>query len=82
MKINSFSVIGPLVGILSGALSLSLWADINNADNITIDSSDENWIGAWWLPFFADGCVGLVFIWFMFGFPGQFPGAADIKKAR
>ena len=70
---NVGSVVGPLVGIFVGGLCLELlWVDLD-AD-VELNSNDQNWIGAWWLPYFANGLLGLVMCLPVFGFPDQFPG--------
>ena len=48
---NMGSVFGPLIGIFVTAFTLLLWSDLRNADKIELEPDDENWIGAWWLPF-------------------------------
>ena len=70
---NIGAVVGPLIGIFVGGLCLELlWVDLES--EVELDSSDQNWIGAWWLPYFANGLFGLVMCIPVFGFPNQFPG--------
>lgn len=79
---NMGSVFGPLIGIFATAVCISIWSDLSNADLVPLEPSDENWIGAWWLPFFANGLLGLILAIPVFGFPNQFPGVSVTKKQR
>ena len=81
--LNIGAVFGPLIGLAVGAVCLeTLWTDINNRENIQIEPTDQNWVGAWWLPYFANGLLGLLLCIPVFGFPNQFPGSSVIKKER
>ena len=74
---------GPLIGLAVGAVCLgTLWTDVKNGENIDLEPTDQNWIGAWWLPYFANGLLGLVLCVPVFGFPNQFPGSHIIKRER
>ena len=79
---NMGSVFGPLIGIFATAVCISIWSDLANADLVPLEPSDENWIGAWWLPFFANGLLGMILAIPVFGFPNQFPGVSETKKQR
>ena len=77
---NIGAVVGPLLGIFVGGLCLEmLWVDIES--DVELDSSDQNWIGAWWLPYFANGLLGLIMCLPVFGFPNQFPGQVFCRKS-
>jgi len=47
-----------------------------------LEPSDDNWIGAWWIPFLADALLGLILFIFLFGYPNQIPGSAIVKRER
>ena len=80
---NIGAVFGPLIGLAVGAVCLgTLWTDVKNRENIDLEPTDQNWIGAWWLPYFANGLLGLVLCVPVFGFPNQFPGSHIIKRER
>jgi len=79
---NVAACVGPLIGIFGSAISLGSWVDLKNQNNIHLEPDDDNWIGAWWLPFFADAIVGILLFILLFGFPDQIPGSADIKRER
>merc|ERR1711892_1411904 len=80
--LNIGAVLGPLLGLAVGAVCLQTWTDLANRENIDLVPSDQNWIGAWWLPYFANGLIGLVLCFPVFGFPNQFPGSHIIKRER
>ena len=78
---NIGAVFGPLIGIFVGAMCIGLfWVDVNNADMIELEPTDENWIGAWWIPFFFNGIIGIILAIPTFGFPNQLPGKVRLGQ--
>jgi len=82
--VRMFSAIGPIFGYVGGAMQLQVWVDFDAMDEseVTVEPSDPQWVGAWWLGILVGGVMGIVCAVPMFGFPKQFPGVAQIKADR
>ncbi|CAG5102638.1 Oidioi.mRNA.OKI2018_I69.chr1.g395.t1.cds [Oikopleura dioica] len=81
--VRACTALGPLVGYLGGAISLSTWVDFDTVEKPdNIEPGEPQWVGAWWPGILAAG-IGCIFVGpFFFGFPRQIPGTAEIKKKR
>ena len=68
------------MGVIITSVCLTfLWADLTDTDAENEDSSSENWIGAWWLPFIIYGLIGIFVSIPVFGFPSQFPTTQSVQ---
>ena len=82
--VRMFTAVGPIFGYVGGALALGKWVDFDVMDDseVTVEPSDPQWVGAWWIGILVSAIMGIVCSIPMFGFPRQFPGVAKIKSER
>lgn len=73
------SMFAPAIGYIGGGLFLSIYTDIQLADDQTIDSTSPLWVGAWWLGFMCTGSAAILVSIPLLAFPRSLPGA---KKAQ
>ncbi|XP_077990561.1 solute carrier organic anion transporter family member 4C1-like [Glandiceps talaboti] len=78
----TFSVLGPCVGFVLGAVFLGIYTDVLYADEVTITPSDPSWVGAWWIGFL----LGWILAWSVAlpvaAFPHVLPGTQEIQHKR
>ncbi|XP_046729896.1 solute carrier organic anion transporter family member 1C1-like [Silurus meridionalis] len=60
--IQSFGIMGPMVGFMLGSFCAKLYVDVGavDLDSIAINYKDSRWVGAWWLGFLVTGAVMLL----------------------
>ncbi len=68
------AAIGPVCGFLAEAQSLSVFVQPNRAT--TLDPSDPQWVGAWWIPFVVTAALSIVFSLPLFFFPKTMEGGS------
>ncbi|KAB5542190.1 hypothetical protein PHYPO_G00088610 [Pangasianodon hypophthalmus] len=84
--IQTFGIMGPMVGFMLGSLCAKIYVDIGavDIDSISINHKDSRWVGAWWLGFLATGAVMLLAgipFWFL---PRSLPkqGEGNSRKSQ
>ncbi|XP_067940411.1 solute carrier organic anion transporter family member 4C1-like [Watersipora subatra] len=76
------SVFGPAMGFIFGGFLLEIYVDYPRKPPPGLTSSDPSWVGAWWLGFLINALISLVLALFMFLFPKELPGTAEIRAAK
>ncbi|XP_072142802.1 solute carrier organic anion transporter family member 4A1-like [Dermacentor andersoni] len=75
------SVLGPAMGFLLGGYFLSMYTDITtDHTKLGMDSSSNNWVGAWWLGFFGASIVAFFTAFPIASFPRALPTAIERAK--
>lgn len=76
----AFSIIGPAIGYGLGGLFLSLYVD--PWVETTLEPSDPEWVGAWWMCFIFSGFLSWLVAIPFFMFPKLLPDSLKVKKER
>uniref|UniRef100_H2YZA9 Solute carrier organic anion transporter family member n=1 Tax=Ciona savignyi TaxID=51511 RepID=H2YZA9_CIOSA len=73
---NSATILGPMIGFVSGGLLLDMYVDIDKVsrDSVGITPSDPRWVGAWWVAPVAVACLCWLLVIPFFLFPKEIPG--------
>nr|XP_002737394.1 PREDICTED: solute carrier organic anion transporter family member 4C1-like [Saccoglossus kowalevskii] len=79
---HAFAVLGPVTGFILGAVFLSIWTDIKNADSVTITPDDPAWVGAWWLGFLLSWILAWLVSIPIGAYPPELPVKKEIEKER
>ncbi|KAH7960403.1 hypothetical protein HPB49_019177 [Dermacentor silvarum] len=75
------SVLGPAMGFLLGGYFLSMYTDITaDHSKLGMDSTSNNWVGAWWLGFFGASIVAFFTAFPIASFPRALPTAIERAK--
>nr|XP_050025488.2 solute carrier organic anion transporter family member 4A1-like [Dermacentor andersoni] len=75
------SVLGPAMGFLLGGYFLSMYTDITaDSSKLGMDSSSNNWVGAWWLGFFGASIIAFFTAFPIASFPRALPTAIERAK--
>uniref|UniRef100_H2YZB3 Solute carrier organic anion transporter family member n=1 Tax=Ciona savignyi TaxID=51511 RepID=H2YZB3_CIOSA len=76
---NSATILGPMIGFVSGGLLLDMYVDIDKVsrDSVGITPSDPRWVGAWWVAPVAVACLCWLLVIPFFLFPKEIPGLWD-----
>ena len=56
------ATVGPAIGYILGGLLLNVYIDVNRLDfdQISMDPSDDRWLGAWWIGFLISGIAAIL----------------------
>nr|XP_006819772.1 PREDICTED: solute carrier organic anion transporter family member 4C1-like [Saccoglossus kowalevskii] len=78
--LNTMAVLGPATGFIVGALTLTLFTELTV--DTGLDSSDDGWIGAWWLGFVFAAILIFILVIPISAFTPVLPGTKYIKDER
>ncbi|XP_029635600.1 solute carrier organic anion transporter family member 4C1-like [Octopus sinensis] len=77
-----FATLGPALGYIVGAQFLDIFVDPSKQNEITFDSTDPRWIGAWWICFFISGSLSIFIGPVLFGYARELPVTKSIQMNR
>uniref|UniRef100_H2YZB1 Solute carrier organic anion transporter family member n=1 Tax=Ciona savignyi TaxID=51511 RepID=H2YZB1_CIOSA len=79
---NSATILGPMIGFVSGGLLLDMYVDIDKVsrDSVGITPSDPRWVGAWWVAPVAVACLCWLLVIPFFLFPKEIPGSDKLRR--